>query len=124
MAAVGLPMISAAFFYTRYEGGCMIPDHDLGAFVVLSVLFSAGFVWLVAEIVTPLTASLRFRYPAVGGLLVGVIAYALIGSGVWRANPADNAHDPGGVFRELMSVVWIAGFLQETGTFSEYSCGY
>jgi len=108
----------------RYD--CTIPVGIFTLFYALTVVFMAGFVWAVSEVAWAFTARVTASILSarLTALAVGVVVYLAIAGIAWLMNPVphDARHDA--PYRAVLSVFWSAGFLQEAGHYSDYSCGY
>ena len=130
-ALAALTLALTAIVLLRQWYNCMIPRELVGfrervAFWPLCVLFIFGFVGFIAEVAWAYlarsrSAGLRLRIVTVAA---GVVVYATIGGIAWSVNPtpSDLEHDASS--RAILSVFWSAGFLQETGAYSNHGCGY
>jgi len=124
LSAFGVTAGSFVALRQVYHGWCVVPN-EIG-FVILPVVFLAGFVWLVAELSYPLTtpltqAAARRRLAAVAS---GIMLYAAIAGFTWSLDPTPDGDGGYPEYRGLLSAFWSVGMLVETGNFSSHSCGY
>ena len=124
-ALAGLALALTAIVLLRQRYSCMIPTGSI-LFFLLCVLFLLGFVELMAEVAWACLshagrACWRLRIIT---LAAGFVVYATIGGIAWTVNPVprDQEHDTS--YRAILSFFWSAGFLQETGAYSNVGCGY
>ena len=125
-AALALAVGSFVGLRQRYHGDCVIPDYDPFLFLLLPVLFLAGFVWLTSELACLLALATGMR-PLPARLLsiaAALAAYTVVAYVAWLSAPVPSDQRDNDAFRALMSAFWSVGFLFKSGNFSDVSCGY
>jgi len=120
-----LALALTAVVLLRQRYGCMIPPGSI-LFFLLCVLFLVSFVELIAEVAWVCLSRARracWRLRIIT-LAASLVVYATIGGIAWTVNPVprDQEHDTS--YRAILSFFWSAGFLQETGAYSNVGCGY
>jgi len=103
----------------------MIPRENV-AFWLLCALFIFGSVGFIAEVAWAYLSrskptGLRLRIVTVAA---GLVVYATIGGIAWSVNPVPSDLEHNTRSRAILSFFWSAGFLQETGAYSNHTCGY
>jgi hypothetical protein len=122
---VGAGLGGAAWLALADRYTCTLPVGVFTAFYALCMVFLVGFVWAVAEVARVITSRRKGAGPATpAAIAVGLTVYLGIAAIAWTMNPvsSDDRHDASA--RAVLSVFWSAGFLQESGHYSDHSCGY
>jgi len=103
----------------------MIPTGSI-AFFLLCALFLLGFVGLVSEVAWAFAtrAGISGLRPRIATVAMGFAVYATLGGLAWMLNPVPSDQEHDAPYRATLSIFWSAGFLQETGAFSDHACGY
>ncbi len=123
-AAGAIAVGTTAFLLIRERYTCTVPTgSESFVFAGLAIAFMLAFVWLVADILSSLARRLAGR-ALIGSVVVAVLLYSLIAGIAWSYNPTPHDQSADAGTRAILSVFWSAGFLQESGHFSNYSCGY